>query len=155
MRNWTLVLGLAAALALAACTQQDPAIVPEDQVDAEQRAVLEAEAGGGAEDDGAEDGGSGDDAGEATGDAITVIAGDLFFDPEELTAPAGTVTFELVNEGNLPHNIVIEEAGNTNVVENDGGETSTGSIDLEAGAYTFFCDIPGHRSNMEGELVVE
>lgn len=107
---------------------------------------------------------SGDDGGTSTdasadasadaGDAISVTAGDLYFEPTELAASAGTVSVELVNEGDILHNFVIEEAGDTNVAEAAGGATASGSIELEQGTYTFYCDVPGHRSAMEGTLEV-
>ena len=59
------------------------------------------------------------------------------------------------NQGNLEHDIVIEEAGDTLVVEAPGGETETGSIDLEPGEYTFYCEVPGHRSTMEETITIE
>jgi plastocyanin len=106
-----------------------------------------AACGGGGDDEGAADGGG-------DGGTITIEAGDLYFDPEEASASAGTVEFELVNVGAVEHDLVIEEAGDTEVVFTDAGETATGSIELEAGTYTYYCSIPGHRATMEGTLEV-
>jgi plastocyanin len=102
-------------------------------------------------------GGGDDDAGTADGGGdgvITIEAGDLYFDPEQVSASAGTVEFELVNVGAVEHDLVIEEAGDTEVVHVEAGETATGSIELEAGTYTYYCSIPGHRAAMEGTLEV-
>jgi plastocyanin len=102
-------------------------------------------------------GGDGDDTGAADGGGngvVTIEAGDLYFDPEQASASAGTVEFELVNVGAVEHDLVIEEAGDTEVVFADAGETATGSIELEAGTYTYYCSIPGHRAAMEGTLEV-
>jgi plastocyanin len=103
--------------------------------------------------------GDGDDAaanGDATtpGGVILIEAGDLYFDPEEVSAEAGTVEFSLVNVGAVEHDLVIEEAGDTEVAFAEPGETVTGSIELEAGTYTYYCSIPGHRAAMEGTLEV-
>ncbi|MTV24759.1 hypothetical protein FTX61_04905 [Nitriliruptoraceae bacterium ZYF776] len=105
--------------------------------------------------------GGGDDAGDAGGDgaastdAITVEAGDLYFDPEELTTAAGEVTVTLDNVGSAEHDFVIEEAGDVEVVYADPGESATGTVELEAGTYTYYCSIPGHRTaGMEGTLEV-
>jgi plastocyanin len=103
--------------------------------------------------------GGGDDAatdGDATtpGGVILIEAGDLYFDPEEASAEAGTVEFSLVNVGAVEHDLVIEEAGDTEVAYAEPGETVTGSIELEAGTYTYYCSIPGHRAVMEGTLEV-
>jgi plastocyanin len=89
------------------------------------------------------------------GATLTVTAGDLFFEPAALDAAPGTVTIELVNQGSAQHTFVIEEAGDTTVADAAAGETATGSIDLEAGTYTIYCDVPGHREGgMEGTLTV-
>lgn len=103
--------------------------------------------------------GGGDDPtiseGGAGASSISVVAGDLFFKPTELDAAAGTVTVELENQGAAVHTLVIEETGDTTVAEADGGETDTGTIELEPGTYTFYCDVPGHREGgMEGTLTV-
>lgn len=108
-------------------------------------------AGCGGADDGGDD--AADGAAEAGG-TISIEAGDLYFDPEEVSASAGTVEFELNNVGAVEHDFVIEEAGDENVVHTEAGETATGSIDLEAGTYTYYCSVPGHRSAMEGTLTV-
>jgi plastocyanin len=101
------------------------------------------------------DGGDGGDTDTAGGDGVVSIeAGDLYFDPEQASASAGTVEFELVNVGAVEHDLVIEEAGDTEVVYAAAGETATGSIELEAGTYTYYCSIPGHRTTMEGTLEV-
>jgi plastocyanin len=94
--------------------------------------------------------------GDATtpGGVILIEAGDLYFDPEEVSAEAGTVEFSLVNVGAVEHDLVIEEAGDTEVAYAEPGETVTGSIELEAGTYTYYCSIPGHRAAMEGTLEV-
>lgn len=86
--------------------------------------------------------------------AVEVEAGDLYFEPESLAATAGEIEFTLTNTGAVEHDIVIEEAGDTEVVLAEAGDTATGSIELEAGTYTYYCSIPGHRTTMEGTLEV-
>jgi len=86
--------------------------------------------------------------------AVEVEAGDLFFQPELLTATPGMIEVTLVNTGAVEHDFVIEEADDTVVVLAKAGETATGSIELEVGTYTFYCSIPGHRTTMEGTLEV-
>jgi plastocyanin len=99
--------------------------------------------------------GGNDGDGEAAQDGvISIEAGDLYFDPEQVSTQAGTIEFELVNVGAVEHDLVIEEAGDTEVVYAEPGETATGSIDLEPGSYTYYCSIPGHRTTMEGTLEV-
>lgn len=86
--------------------------------------------------------------------AVEVEAGDLYFEPESLSAAAGEIEFTLVNTGAAEHDLVVEEAGDTEVARAEPGETATGSIELDAGTYTYYCSIPGHRTTMEGTLEV-
>lgn len=77
----------------------------------------------------------------------------LKFEPNELEADAGEITIALTS-GSLVHDVVIEEAGDTQVVEARSG-TQVGSIELEPGTYTFYCSVAGHRTaGMEGTLTV-
>lgn len=103
-----------------------------------------------------DDGGvvDGSDADGAT--TVSVTGTDaLEFDPGSLTAAAGTVTVELTAEDEVDHTFVIEEVGDTEVVAAAPGETATGDIELEAGSYTYYCNVAGHReAGMEGELTV-
>ncbi len=92
----------------------------------------------------------------AAEDGVLRVVGqdDLRWDVEALTAPAGEVTFELICEDAVNHNIVIDEL-DEEVAECAPGETVTGSIELDPGTYTYVCTIPGHEATMRGELVVE
>ena len=92
------------------------------------------------------------------GDGLTVSALDsLAFDPDDLTAAAGSIAVMLENDGSLPHTFVIEDHEDDMKLSVAGsGDSDEGSIDLEAGDYTFYCDVPGHRgAGMEGTLTVE
>lgn len=60
-------------------------------------------------------------------------------------APAGEVTFELVNDDDVFHDLTVEEPGDQTVAEADPGERDTGTVTLEQGDYTFYCSVPGHR----------
>ena len=105
-------------------------------------------------------GGGDDEGGSASGSDVeadvSVTGTDgLKFEPTELEAEAGEVAIELTSGEAVEHNVVIEEAGDTTVVEAAAGETNVGTIELEAGDYTFYCSIPGHRTaGMEGTLTV-
>lgn len=103
---------------------------------------------------GGEGGSSEASGGSADGVLRVVGQDDLRWDVEELTAPAGTVEFELVCEEAVNHNLVIEEL-DEQVAACAPGETVTGSIDLDPGTYTYVCTVPGHESSMRGELTVE
>lgn len=93
------------------------------------------------------------DAGDGT---VQVEASDLAFSPTQVSAAAGEIEVELENTGAAEHDFVIEEAGDEVVVQAAPGETATGTIELEAGTYTFYCAVPGHReAGMEGTLEVQ
>lgn len=60
------------------------------------------------------------------------------------------------NTGAVEHNLIIEEADDTEVVRAGPGDTADGTIALEAGTYAFYCNIPGHReAGTEGTLEVK
>jgi uncharacterized cupredoxin-like copper-binding protein len=98
----------------------------------------------------------------AGGGAKVALAADessgLAFDKKTAAAKAGKVTLTLTNpDGNsAPHAIAIEGQG----VDEDGqtaspGSTSTLSVSLKPGKYTFYCPVGGHRAaGMEGTLTV-
>jgi plastocyanin len=93
------------------------------------------------------------------GEALTLTAdpgGEISWEPGELSAPAGTVTINLVNESDVPHAVEVEGNGVEEETETvTGGEVEL-SIDLEPGEYTYYCPVGQHRQNgMEGTLTVE
>jgi len=103
-------------------------------------------------------------AGDTDGAALDVVTedgalrvvgrDDLRWNVEELTAPAGTIRFELVCEDAANHNLVIDEV-DVEVAACAPGETVRGSVELEPGTYTYVCTVPGHERTMRGELIVE
>jgi plastocyanin len=95
------------------------------------------------------------------GSALAISAtesGGLGFSKRALTARAGSVTIRLANGSadSLPHGIAIEGNG----VDKDGatvqpGGTSTVTVRLKPGRYTFYCPVPGHEdAGMKGTLTV-
>lgn len=101
------------------------------------------------------DAGSDDGAAAAPGGAaIEVEAGDLYFEPEQLSASAGEVSVTLDNVGEADHDFVIEELDDLLVAHAAAGESVTESVTLEPGTYTYYCSVPGHRTTMEGTLEV-
>lgn len=84
--------------------------------------------------------------------------GALAFDTDTLTAKAGTVTLDMANPASagIPHAIAIEGQG----VDKDGevaqpGGSSTVTVKLKPGTYSFYCPVPGHRAGgMKGTLTV-
>lgn len=84
-------------------------------------------------------------------------SGALKFDKTSLEATAGNVTIDFTNDSSLPHDVKLEGPG----VDGEGTDTITGSstsvtLDLQPGEYTFYCSVDGHRAaGMEGKLVVK
>ncbi len=101
-----------------------------------------------------------EEGGAAEGEATFAITGtnDLTWDREELDAPAGEISVALSCEDAVNHDFTVLDAdgqgGEESVAECAPGETTTGSIELEPGEYTYICDIPGHERSMRGTLTV-
>jgi plastocyanin len=92
----------------------------------------------------------------AGGKEIEVIGKEFAFEPTELSAPAGPVTFKLKNTGTVVHTFLIEEVADLKKIVAAKAATATGTVDLKPGEYVYFCDETGHRSaGMEGKLKVE
>jgi len=84
---------------------------------------------------------------------LAVEAKDIAFEPSELDAEAGDVKVQVANTGVLPHDFTIDGYDKVVVAK---GETKTGTFSLDAGTYTFYCSVPGHRdAGMEGTLLVQ
>jgi plastocyanin len=113
---------------------------------------------GGGDDEGATGAATGTTGGGGGGGGTVQIAtsSGIAYDESSVEASAGSVSIEYTNDSGLPHNVTLEggsadgEATDT-ITE---GDTSL-TVDLEAGEYTFFCSVDGHRDQgMEGTLVV-
>jgi uncharacterized cupredoxin-like copper-binding protein len=124
-------------------------------------------------------GGSGPDAATLTpvspeGGTLTVRAFEWGYEPAAIALLQGEqVRIEFENDGTVLHNIAIEgldaeviESKSTGPLSGDEGELFAGAeagqnglltfVPLEAGSYTFFCTVQGHRDlGMEGTLTVE
>jgi plastocyanin len=110
-------------------------------------ALLAAGCGG---DDGGDNGGGGG------GGALTLTAdpgGAIAWEPGDLSASAGSVTINLVNDSDIPHAVEIEGKGESKTVT---GSSTELTVDLEAGEYTYYCPVDDHRAEgMEGTLTVQ
>jgi cytochrome c oxidase subunit II len=110
---------------------------------------------GGDDDDGGGDDGLSTGSGDGAGGTVTVVAQDsLSFDQDEYTASAGEVTIDYENGGNLTHTLLIDGVDDFKLSVTSNGDIDEGAVELEAGDYRIYCDIPGHES-MEATLTVE
>jgi plastocyanin len=96
--------------------------------------------------------------GGAALDVSTPSGSDLAFDQKSLSAKAGNVTINFDNKQPLQHDVAVADSsgkilGQTDLVSS--GTTST-TVNLTAGTYTFYCTVPGHKeAGMEGTLTVK
>ncbi len=106
--------------------------------------------------EGATDSGETDGA-EVAGGSLEFIALDIAWDPAEASASPGELDVTLVNEGELEHTWLVEDHEDELKLEvTENGDTDQGTITLESGSYTYYCDVPGHRAaGMEGSLLLE
>jgi uncharacterized cupredoxin-like copper-binding protein len=83
--------------------------------------------------------------------------GNLAFNTKSLSAKAGKVTITMSNPSPIPHGVGVRGGGVNKVgaVVNQGS-SSTITVTLKAGKYTFFCPVPGHeQAGMKGTLTVQ
>ena len=100
-------------------------------------------------------GGGGGGGGAAAGTPVNIEGGEMFFQPKEVTAPAGPVSITLTNKGLIQHNLVVQEDPAFKKLDVNPGQSATGTLDAKPGTYTLYCDIPGHRpAGMETKLTV-
>lgn len=100
-------------------------------------------------------------AGGGGGSTIKVTAdptGQLKFEETAITAGAGKDTIDFTNDSPVGHNVQIEdssgaELGGTKTIT---GSSTTATVDLKPGKYTFLCTVPGHaEAGMKGTLTVK
>ena len=98
------------------------------------------------------------------GDVITIAGVDapLSFEPKTIEVDAGTYTVVLENEGMLPHQLAIGDAGDDGEYPDGdtgqvpGGESDSFRTSLTAGRYTFACYVDRHNeAGMVGTLIVK
>jgi uncharacterized cupredoxin-like copper-binding protein len=73
------------------------------------------------------------------------------------TLSAGTYEFDLKNDGQLDHDLVVDGPGvdNAKTPTIGGGKTATLHVTLQKGEYDFYCSVPGHKqSGMDVKVTV-
>jgi plastocyanin len=106
-------------------------------------------------------GGDDDDAATPAGDSggggreLTVIAEDIAFPEDTYQADAGTIDVVYENEGAIEHTLLVEGVDDFKLLVESNGDVDEGSVELDAGTYTIYCDVPGHQEGgMEATLEV-
>ena len=86
---------------------------------------------------------------------VEVIAEDIKFPESSYTATAGRVDVHYRNDGSITHTLVIQDVDGFKLEVAGNGDEDEGTVDLEAGTYTLYCDVAGHRAaGMEATLEV-
>jgi plastocyanin len=79
--------------------------------------------------------------------------GQLAFVTNRAQAKPGEITVRMGNRSGTPHDIVIDGKGKGEVVDNG---TSEFEANFQAGSYTYYCSVQGHRqAGMQGRLTVK
>jgi uncharacterized cupredoxin-like copper-binding protein len=64
----------------------------------------------------------------------------------ETTLKAGKYTFEVKNEGKVPHDFVVKGSGvDEATAVLDPGKSESLTVELRPGSYEIYCSIPGHK----------
>lgn len=133
----SIAIALATGLLMAGCgddeEEQEPA--PQGEAPAETQTQPRAAGGGG----------------------TRVVLTEFAIDPANPKAKAGTVRFDVVNEGSAPHALEIEGAGVEEATDTlQGGQRATLEAELAAGEYEWYCPVGNHADQgMKGTLTVE
>jgi uncharacterized cupredoxin-like copper-binding protein len=96
-------------------------------------------------------------AGGGGGETVGLSETEYKITPADPSVKAGSVTFDISNDGATTHNVEIEGNG----VEEASDDLQPGSsgqltVDLKPGTYDMYCSIDGHRDlGMEGEITVQ
>ena len=91
--------------------------------------------------------------GEPTVTEIDVVLSEFSIDGN-LTAPAGQVILNVLNEGRIPHNVALGN-GPTTPDLNQGETFSLDLGELAVGTYELICHVPGHaESGMTARLAI-
>ena len=90
------------------------------------------------------------------GGTLEVEAGDFFFDIVGGQPVTGEIEVTGINVSNSFHDIHFAGAAEgSEIIEMDGGETSSGTVLLFPGEVTMWCDVPGHReAGMEETVTI-
>jgi uncharacterized cupredoxin-like copper-binding protein len=93
------------------------------------------------------------------GSSVDLKATDFKFTPSDPTAKAGQVTFNVTNDGQVPHSLEVEGPDGDEELESDlsAGQDGVLTVDLsKPGKYEFYCPVGNHKElGMEGEITVQ
>lgn len=87
---------------------------------------------------------------------VSMSAVEFAFQPSTVSTSSGSVTFNVTDDGQFPHNIQFDGQDEPIFADNlTAGQSATATVDLAPGTYTFYCPVDGHRDRgMVGTLTV-
>jgi plastocyanin len=109
---------------------------------------------------GEESEGAASESGAAGAGSVQLAAdpsGKLAYDRRQISGGPGKFTLRLINRSSTPHNVTIARGAKvltaTKTIE---GTTTSTTVTLPPGDYTFFCSVDAHRqAGMQGTLTVK
>lgn len=142
LRKSLALFALAIPLVLAACGSSDDSTstsAATSSTESTTEASTTASGGGGA------------------GGTVDISETEYKLDPSDPTVKAGSVTFDVSNDGTTTHNLEVEGNGIEEATDDlDAGAKGQLTVDLKPGTYEIYCSIDGHRDlGMEGDLTVQ
>jgi plastocyanin len=103
-------------------------------------------------DSGGDDDAAGDGCSPADSSFTVEARDELKFDSTAYDADAGCIEVTYTNGGSIAHTLLVKDESGFKL---SVGDEDTGTIELDPGTYTLYCDIAGHEAaGMEAELTV-
>jgi uncharacterized cupredoxin-like copper-binding protein len=98
----------------------------------------------------------GDDGDGPAGDTTRVSMTEFAFDPDPIVLASGaTARLEVVNDGEVPHDLLVGELGKGTPDLEPGASMILDLTDQPPGTYRVVCDLPGHtEAGMVTELTL-
>ena len=93
------------------------------------------------------------------GETVKISETEFKLDPSDVKdVKAGSVTFDVSNDGDTTHSLEVEGNGIEEELPEDlaAGDSGELTVDLEPGTYTMYCPVDDHRAQgMEGTITVK
>jgi uncharacterized cupredoxin-like copper-binding protein len=92
------------------------------------------------------------------GETVDISETEFALDPDSVDVKAGSVTFNVTNDGEIVHNLEVEGNGVEETLPEDlaAGDSGELTVDLEPGSYEMYCPVGNHADQgMTGEITVE
>ena len=95
------------------------------------------------------------DDGAPAGGAADVSMVEMAFVPDPIDLAVSEARLRIVNDGEVPHSLVITELGKGTPDLEPGAELTLDLTDQAPGTYAVICDVPGHlEAGMETTLTL-